>query len=128
MSLEGRHVAVLAEDAYQELEFWYPVMRLREEGANAVVAAPMSGHVYQSFLGYPLLAESAIEELDPGALDAVVVPGGEAGRRLQDSAAAVTLVRKVHERGGVTAAISTGTGLLAKAGTVQGRTRLRSSS
>ena len=121
MSLEGRRVAVLAEDVYQELEFWYPVMRLREEGADVVVAAPLAGHAYQSFLGYPLLAESAIEELDPSALDAVVVPGGEAGRRLQDSTAAVNLIRKVHERGAVTAAISTGTGVLAKAGAVTGR-------
>jgi len=121
MSLQGRRVAVLAEDNYQELEFWYPVMRLREEGADVVVAAPLAGHAYESLLGYPLVAESTIEELDAEALDAVVVPGGEAGRRLQDSAAAINLVRRVHERGGITAAISTGTGLLAKAGTVRGR-------
>lgn len=121
MSLEGRRVAVLAEDDYQELEFWYPVMRLREEGADVVVAAPLADHSYESFLGYPLLAESAIEQLDADTLDAVVIPGGGAGKRLQDSAAAINLVRRVHERGGVTAAISTGPGVLARAGTVRGR-------
>jgi protease I len=121
MSLDGRRVAVLAEDAYQELEFWYPVMRLREEGADVVVAAPRTGYAYQSFLGYPLLAEQAIEELDAEALDAVVVPGGEAGTRLQDSQAAIDLVRKLAGRGVITAAISTGGGLLAEAGAVSGR-------
>lgn len=121
MSLEGRRIAVLAEDAYQELEFWYPVMRLREEGASVVVAAPRKGYAYESLLGYPLLAEQAIEEVDADALDGVVVPGGEAGVRLQDSAAAIDLVRKLAERGAITAAISTGGGLLAKAGAVKGR-------
>jgi len=121
MSLEGRRVAVLAEDAYQELEFWYPVMRLREEGADVVVAAPRTGYAYESFLGYPLLAEQAIEQLDAETLDAVVVPGGQAGTRLQDWPAAVDLVRKLTERGAVTAAISTGSGVLAKAGAVKGR-------
>lgn len=121
MSLEGRRVAVLAEDAYQELEFWYPVMRLREEGADVVVAAPRAGYAYESVLGYPLLAEQSIGELDAEELDAVVVPGGEAGTRLQDSQAAIDLVRKLAERGAITAAISSGGGVLAKAGAVKGR-------
>jgi len=121
MSLEGRRVAVLAEEQYQELEFWYPVMRLREEGADVVVAAPRTGYAYESFLGYPLLAEHSIEELDAERLDGVIVPGGAAGTRLQDSPAAIELVRKLAERGAVTAAISTGGGVLARAGAVKGR-------
>jgi protease I len=121
MSLEGRRVAVLAEEAYQELEFWYPVMRLREEGADVVVAAPRAGYAYESFLGYPLLAEKAIGELDAAELDAVVIPGGEAGTRLQDSRAAIDLVRNLSERGAITAAISSGSAVLASAGALSGR-------
>jgi protease I len=121
MSLDGRRVAVLAEEAYQELEFWYPVMRLREEGAEAVVAAPRAGYAYESFLGYPLLAEKAIEELDPATLDAVVIPGGEAGTRLQDNPAAVDLVKQLSERGAIIAAISSGSAVLARAGALSGR-------
>jgi protease I len=121
MNLDGRRVAVLAEEAYQELEFWYPVMRFREEGADVVVAAPRAGYAYESLLGYPLLAEKAIDELDPVTLDAVVIPGGEAGTRLQDSAAAIDLVRKLSERGAITAAISSGSAVLARAGALSGR-------
>jgi protease I len=121
MSLDGRRVAVLAEEAYQELEFWYPVMRLREEGADVVVAAPRAGHAYESLLGYPLLAEKAIGELDPATLDAVVIPGGEAGTRLEDSPTAIDLVRKLSERGAITASISSGSAVLARAGALSGR-------
>jgi len=35
MSLAGKRVAILAENNYQELELWYPLLRLREAGADA---------------------------------------------------------------------------------------------
>ena len=37
MELEGKRIAILAEDMYQELELWYPLLRMREAGAEAVV-------------------------------------------------------------------------------------------
>jgi protease I len=96
MGLVGRRVAVLAEDVYQELEFWYPVMRFREKGADVVVAAPRTDQPCRSFLGYPLVAESAISELDPFVLDAVVVPGGPVitGRAAGDLPA---FFRSIHQ-------------------------------
>jgi protease I len=121
MSLEGKRVAVLAEEGYQELELWYPILRLREEGADVVVVAPQTVKAYESRLGYPLLAELTFEELDIAALDGVVIPGGEAGQRLERLGAAVELVRDSFERGLVTAAIGTGTGVLAAAGALKGR-------
>ena len=38
--LEGKRVAVLVEQQYQELEVWYPVYRLREAGAEVVLVGP----------------------------------------------------------------------------------------
>ena len=32
--LEGKHIAILAEDLYEDLELWYPLLRLREAGAE----------------------------------------------------------------------------------------------
>ncbi len=32
MLLRGQKAVVLAEDMYEDLELWYPVLRLREEG------------------------------------------------------------------------------------------------
>ena len=32
--LEGKRIAVLAADLYEDLELWYPLLRLREEGAS----------------------------------------------------------------------------------------------
>ena len=37
MELKGKHVAVLAEDLYEDLELWYPVYRFREAGAKVTI-------------------------------------------------------------------------------------------
>jgi protease I len=37
MKLEGKHVAMLVEDGFEDLEFWVPYMRLREEGAKVTI-------------------------------------------------------------------------------------------
>jgi putative intracellular protease/amidase len=34
MNLSGKKIVVLVERDYQDLEVWYPLLRLREEGAD----------------------------------------------------------------------------------------------
>ncbi len=36
MELQGKRVAVLVADHYQELEVWYPLLRFREHGVETV--------------------------------------------------------------------------------------------
>lgn len=111
-------VAVLGEEGYQELELWYPVMRLREEGVSVVIAAPQAESAYESRLGYPLLAEQAISDLDAGALDGVIVPGKGAGEHLAQIGETAKLVSEVHAHGGVVGVVGSGTDVLERAGIV----------
>lgn len=53
MDLTGKKVAVLAEDNYENLELWYPVLRLREAGATVTIVGPKAGETYKSKEGYP---------------------------------------------------------------------------
>lgn len=46
MRLEGKKIAVLVEDGFEDLEFWVPVMRLREEGAEVVIAGREKGILF----------------------------------------------------------------------------------
>jgi len=116
MTTSPRRVAVLAEDGYQELEVWYPTMRFREEGAEVTVAAPDAERAYESQLGYPLLAQTAIAGLPVTQLDVVVVPGADAGTRLAAHQPAVDLLRDAHTAGALVAAIGTGRKALRAAG------------
>ena len=37
MQLQGKRIAVLVEDIYQDLEVWYPYFRLKEAGAQVLM-------------------------------------------------------------------------------------------
>ena len=78
MTLQGKRVAVLAENMYQELELWYPLLRLREAGAETLVVGTGSAATYTSKHGYPVDVDAVAGELRAADVDAVVVPGGYA--------------------------------------------------
>jgi protease I len=105
MNLANAQVAVLAENQYQELELWYPLLRLRETGANVVVVAPAAGQTYASKLGYPVRADIAATEVRAADLDAAVIPGGFAPEGMRRHPAMVGLVRDMRAQGGLVAAI-----------------------
>jgi protease I len=76
---------VLVEHGYQELAFWYPLLRLRELGAGVSVAGPVAGETYVSTLGYPVIPDTDLAAAAASEPDLVIAPGGEAGRRLAAS-------------------------------------------
>jgi protease I len=105
MSLEGKRVAVLAEDTYQDLELWYPLLRMREAGAEVKVIGTGSAETYTSKYGYPVTVDAAADEVKAADFDAVIIPGGYAPDRLRRYPAVLKLVREVFEQGKVVAAI-----------------------
>ena len=104
MNLNEAQIAVLAENLYQELELWYPLMRLREEGCNVVVVGP-AVQTYASKLGYPVKPDVAIADADPAMFDAVVIPGGFAPENMRRHKAMIEFVRKTHDQGSLIAAV-----------------------
>jgi protease I len=121
MSLEGKRVAVLAEDYYEELELWYPVLRLREAGAMVVIVGTGSADTYSGKHGYPVTVDLSAEKVRASDLDAVVVPGGYAPDRLRRYPVVNGLVREVFEQGRVVAAICHGAWVLVSADILRGR-------
>jgi protease I len=121
MDIKEAQIAVLAENLYQELELWYPLLRLREAGANVLVVAPEADQLYVSKLGYPLPATRALGGDEAAQLDAVVIPGGFAPEGMRRSPQMVNLVRKVHDQGSLVAAICHAGWMLASAGIAKGR-------
>ena len=121
MELDGKTIAVLVEESYQELEVWYPLLRLREAGAKTFTAGPLAGAIYKSKLGYPVKADRAVSDLSPTELDAVVIPGGWAPDYMRRHPSFVNLVREMNVLGKTIAAICHGGWLLCSAGVVRNR-------
>lgn len=113
-------VAVLVEDLFEDLELWYPVLRLREAGAEVTLVGPGEG-TYRGKRGLtadPHVAVSAVSEAD---FDGLIVPGGYAPDRLRRNAAVLGLVKRMHEKGAVIGFICHAGWVLASAGVLVGR-------
>ncbi|MFF7196222.1 type 1 glutamine amidotransferase domain-containing protein [Streptomyces sp. NPDC008079] len=121
MRIQDARVVVLVENLYQELELWYPVLRLREAGAQVVIAGPATDAVYASKIGYPARAEVNVADLVAEDIDALVVPGGFSPEYLRRDKNIVALVREVDRQGRIVAAICHAGWLLASAEIVSGR-------
>jgi len=121
MKLESISVAVLVEDVYEDLELWYPVYRLREEGAHVVLVGPEAGKTYSSKHGYPAKADRAAVDVSADEFDAVVIPGGYAPDRMRRDPAMVRLVADAAKAGKTVAAICHGGWMLCSAGVLEAR-------
>lgn len=101
MELEGKRIAILAENNYQEMELWYPLLRLREAGAQVRVVGMPGVQEYQSKHGYPAKVDVAANAVTANDFDAVIVPGGYAPDLMRRHKPMLDLVRGVFERGGI---------------------------
>ncbi len=120
MSLNGKRVAILAENDYEDLELQYPLLRLREAGAETVLVAPVAG-TYQSKHGYPARADLGADQVSASQFDAVVVPGGFAPDRLRRYPSVLKLVKDASDQGKVVAAICHAGWVLVSAGILKGK-------
>jgi len=115
-------IAVFAEDGYEDLELWYPNLRLREAGHDVTVVA-REDCGYESERGYPVEPDVTIDAVDASGFDGVVIPGG---RRCPDVLRTdnriTSFVREIYEQGGLVAAICHAGWVLASAGILDGHT------
>jgi protease I len=121
MKLQGKRVAVLAENMYQDLEVWYPLLRLREAGAETFVVGTGSATSYTSKVGYPVQVDVVADQVSAADIDAVVIPGGYAPDLMRRYPAMVNLVREVFQQGKVVAAICHAGWMLASADVLRGK-------
>ena len=122
MQLNGKKVAVLAADDYEDLEVWYPYYRMKEAGAEVkVVGTSQSTDVVQSKHGYPVKIDLRADKVNPDEFDAVIVPGGWAPDRLRRCEATLNFVKTLSKQGKVIAAICHGGWVLVSANVLKGK-------
>lgn len=102
MRLRGKKIAFLVGKGFEDLEFWVPCMRLREEGALVEVVGIEAGETYASKSGgLHATADIAASEAQSRLFDAVVIPGGWCPDHIRRSEAIKALVRGHYEAGKV---------------------------
>jgi protease I len=103
-----KKVVVFVEDNYEDLELWYPKIRLEEAGFHVVIAGPLAGHIYKGKHGYPCKSDLSLKEAAAKDFDAVVIPGGFAPDRLRRSTDALHITKEMFAKGKTVAFICHG--------------------
>jgi protease I len=122
MKLKGKRIAILAEDIYEDLELWYPLLRMKEEGAEVKVIGTGSANQYTGKHGLPVQVDLSADQVRADDFDAVIIPGGYAPDRMRRYEALLRFVREAFEKGKVVASICHGPWVLVSAGVLKGRT------
>jgi len=120
-SLKGKRIAVLIANNYEDLELWYPTLRLRAAGAEVQLVGEKAGEAYTGSHGYPAQSDVAASDVRADQFDGVVIPGGFAPDRMRRNPAMVGLVRDLNRSGKLVAAICHAGWMLAEADIVRGR-------
>lgn len=99
MELTGMKILAFTDDEFEDLEMWYPILRLREAGAQVDIAGTKKGQVYQGKYGVPLTSDYEFGEVASSDYAGLYVPGGWAPDKLRRFADVLRLTREFHEAG-----------------------------
>ena len=120
--LEGKRIAILAEEGFEDSEVIEPMRAMKDAGARVVVVGSGSQESYRGKRGKATIkADVTADKVSAEDFDAIIIPGGYASERMRLHQSMVDLIRKAHDLGKVVAAICHGPQLLISADIVRGR-------
>jgi protease I len=97
MRLKNKKVIALVEHEVEDLELWYPVLRLREEGATVHLIGPKAKETYTGKYGVPVETDYAFSDIQADDYDAILVPGGWAPDKLRRYPEVLEMVRHMDQ-------------------------------
>ncbi len=118
--LDGVRILTLVGDDYEDLELWYPKLRLEEAGGHVTLAGSMQGRTYLGKHGYPCTSDAAIADMEAADFHGIVIPGGWMPDKLRRDEKVLELVREFAAHGKLVAAICHGGWIPISAGVYRG--------
>jgi protease I len=118
-----RKAVVLTADQFEDMEVYFPIFRLMEEGWDVTIAAPTLRAI-QGEHGYGLEPDTTIDEVDPDEYNLLLIPGGApdgAPATVRNITKALDITRSFFAKNKPVAAICHGPYTLISAGVVKGR-------
>ena len=124
--LDGKRVAILVAEGFEQVEMAGPRKALEEAGAQTKLVSPAQGEVqgwnhFSHAERFPV--DVPLDQANAGEFDALMLPGGVANPdQLRMNPKAVQFVRAFFEAGKPIGVICHGPWTLIEAGVVEGRT------
>ena len=137
--LEGKTVAIIAANEFEDVELLYPFLRLSEEGAKIIIIPvrkglhprpaaekPITGR-YGTPIPLQVMKEGKrytclnLKEVDANEIDCLLIPGGFSPDALRTDENVLNFVKKMNDQNKVIAAICHGPQVLISAGLAKGK-------
>ncbi len=121
MKLNGKKIIVFVANDYEDLEAWYPILRLKEAGAEVTVVASdnVEGMNCKSKHGYEIAVEEKAANIETKNFDGAVIPGGWAPDTLRQCKNTLRIVKELMENEKLVASICHGGWVLASADVIK---------
>jgi protease I len=121
MQLKGKRVLSIVSKDYDDLEMFYPKIRLEEEGATVDVAGEAKT-TYQGKFGLSIESNLSFDEVDITQYDALLIPGGWAPDKLRRYDVVLDFVRYMNDNNRIIGIICHAGWVLSSADILKGRT------
>ncbi|HLG79083.1 MAG TPA: type 1 glutamine amidotransferase domain-containing protein [Ktedonobacteraceae bacterium] len=121
LRLQGKTIGYLVGPEVEDLEYWVPLMRLREEGAR-VISIGITNEPLRGKHGLEITPDVGADEAPTAdELDGLVIPGGWAPDKMRRNPHMLQLVREMDARGKIIGAICHAGWVPISAGIMRGR-------
>ena len=125
-NLNGKRVAILATEGFEQVELLEPRKALDDAGAKTTLISPKPGKIKAWDIddwGEAVAVDELLDSANAQDFDALLLPGGVMNPdHLRTDARAVQLVKSFFQQGKPVAAICHGPWMLVEADVVRGRT------
>ncbi|MCX9009553.1 MAG: type 1 glutamine amidotransferase [Candidatus Methanoperedens sp.] len=111
---------MISTDNFEDLELFYPLHRLKEEGVTVELASKKGGPITGKH-GYSIGVDLTLDEVNPGEYDILVLPGGRAPEKVRLEERALEIARFFFRENKPVGAICHGVQILVSAGVMEGR-------
>lgn len=120
--LVGKHIAILAEEGFEDSELTEPLRAMKDAGARVLIVGSGSKKSYRGKRGSAeVKVNTTADRVEASDFDAIIIPGGYAPDKMRLHQPVIDLVRKANEEGKIIAAVCHGPHLLISADIVKGR-------
>lgn len=111
---------IISADGFEDLELFYPLNRLKEEGVDVKIAS-MKKETITGKHGYPANVDLTFDEVNPDDFDMLVISGGKAPEKVRLDEKAIEITKHFFDKNKPVASICHGAQILISAGVVKGR-------
>ena len=120
--LENKRILIFVGDDYEDLELWYPKLRLEEAGAHVTVAGQEASKKYIGKNGYPCVSDALIADMEADDFHGIVIPGGWMPDKLRRDPKVLSIVADFEKQKKLIASVCHGPWIDISAKVVKGYT------